>query len=322
MTRAMLLEVLYRYAGSPAVSGTVRSETPFTDVPDQAYYEDAVVWAYQNELFPNWFLYQNFYNLGPEEDNILHSFQPNRVMCRFDFAVILRKFMSNVLDKPLDWDFLNSIEFDAYNCPLVDMRETGVNTALSTVYPEYGRGADDTISVYYALAWAYTTGIMNGTSATTMSPAADITRAQVVAMLMRFYGEYNAESVPETPDEKPDPVTDPSAPTLANGAAIIEENVLALLEELKVKYPNGGHYDAYEEYFSYAFYSRATECAKLAFMLSDEIWGDLPVRTHTDITKIRLGDVIESPGSSHWAVAIARPRPELPEYGGEDCYCY
>lgn len=323
MTRAMLLEVLYRYAGSPAVSGTVRTETSFTDVSDQAYYANALVWAYQNALLPNWFLYDSFYRqFGSEEQHILHSFQPNQVMSRFDFAVILKKFMSNVLNKPLDWDFFDSIGFDAYNCPLIDMREPGINTALITVYPEYNRGVDDTITVYYALAWAYKFGIMNGTSATTMSPAADITRAQVAAMLMRFYENYDIGSTPEPPDERPDPdpAPDPSIPTLANGAAITEENVLALLDELKVKYPDGGRYDPYDEYFSYPFYSRATECAKLAFMLSDEIWGDLPVRTHTDITKIRPGDVVESPGSSHWSLAIART--EVSEYGGEGCYCF
>ena len=48
MTRAMLVQVLYRYAGSPAVSGTVRTETTFTDVPDNAYYANALVWSCQN----------------------------------------------------------------------------------------------------------------------------------------------------------------------------------------------------------------------------------------------------------------------------------
>jgi len=41
MTRAMFATVLYRIAGEPAVTG----ENPFTDVEDDAWYTDAVVWA-------------------------------------------------------------------------------------------------------------------------------------------------------------------------------------------------------------------------------------------------------------------------------------
>ena len=46
MTRAMLVAVLYRLAGSPSVSG----KTPFTDVAAGTWYSDAVLWAYQNDI--------------------------------------------------------------------------------------------------------------------------------------------------------------------------------------------------------------------------------------------------------------------------------
>lgn len=39
--RAMIVTTLYRIAGSPAVSGT----NPFTDVPAEQWYTDAVIWA-------------------------------------------------------------------------------------------------------------------------------------------------------------------------------------------------------------------------------------------------------------------------------------
>lgn len=45
MSRAMFVSVLYRYDGSPPVSGT----TAFADVP-QSYYYDAVLWASQNGI--------------------------------------------------------------------------------------------------------------------------------------------------------------------------------------------------------------------------------------------------------------------------------
>lgn len=46
MNRAMLVTVLYRLENRPAVKG----ESPFTDTKKGAYYYDAVVWAYENEI--------------------------------------------------------------------------------------------------------------------------------------------------------------------------------------------------------------------------------------------------------------------------------
>lgn len=46
MTRGMVATVLYRMAGSPKVTGT----TPFTDVDQDRYYTDAVIWCYQNGI--------------------------------------------------------------------------------------------------------------------------------------------------------------------------------------------------------------------------------------------------------------------------------
>lgn len=46
MNRAMLVSVLYRMAGSPAVNGT----HGFTDVPNGQWYTDAVIWASQNGI--------------------------------------------------------------------------------------------------------------------------------------------------------------------------------------------------------------------------------------------------------------------------------
>lgn len=46
MTRAMVVTVLYRMEGSPAVTGG----TPFTDLQAGSWYADAVAWAYANEI--------------------------------------------------------------------------------------------------------------------------------------------------------------------------------------------------------------------------------------------------------------------------------
>ena len=46
LTRGMFATVLYRMAGNPAVT----FENRFSDVQSGAYYSDAVIWAYQEEI--------------------------------------------------------------------------------------------------------------------------------------------------------------------------------------------------------------------------------------------------------------------------------
>ena len=46
VTRAMLVTILYRQAGSPKVTG----DNPFEDVAPGKYYTDAVIWAFQNGI--------------------------------------------------------------------------------------------------------------------------------------------------------------------------------------------------------------------------------------------------------------------------------
>ena len=47
MSRAMTVTVLYRMSGSVLPEN---AKHPFTDVPDNAYYSDAVAWAYENKI--------------------------------------------------------------------------------------------------------------------------------------------------------------------------------------------------------------------------------------------------------------------------------
>ena len=46
VSRAEMLTMFYRFEGSPEVKG----DNPFEDVPEDEYYTDAVLWAYQNEV--------------------------------------------------------------------------------------------------------------------------------------------------------------------------------------------------------------------------------------------------------------------------------
>lgn len=72
MNRAMLVTILYRLEGEPAVSGDVS----FTDVPD-AYYTEAVAWAASNGLV------EGFEN---------NTFKPTQNITREQFATILYRY--------------------------------------------------------------------------------------------------------------------------------------------------------------------------------------------------------------------------------------
>ena len=73
MTRAMMVTVLYRMAGSPAVSGP----SSFTDVPEDTWYSDAVAWAQDNGIV-----------LGV----LANKFAPNAYVTREQIATILWRY--------------------------------------------------------------------------------------------------------------------------------------------------------------------------------------------------------------------------------------
>lgn len=75
MKRGQLAAVLYRYAGSPKVSGT----SGYTDVSADRYYADAVTWAKQNDIFMDDKL--DATKLNPDEG-----------ITRSEFAVMLYNF--------------------------------------------------------------------------------------------------------------------------------------------------------------------------------------------------------------------------------------
>lgn len=200
MTRAMLTQVLYRYAGSPPVSGTVRSETTYTDIPDDAYYADAVVWAVQNSLFPVWFRQDVDYLSGIPHDNT--EFLPNQVMLRCEFAVMLSNFSHSIMNDDFDMDN----EYFQYVGSRELFRDMGQGDIADLLKNTYGftPGQSSTLGTANTmLCWAYAQGIMTGTSANTMSPGMAITRAQAATMLMRYHQLYGSTPAPE-PEPEPE----------------------------------------------------------------------------------------------------------------------
>lgn len=143
MTRAMFVSVLYRYDGSPTVSGT----TAFTDV-SQSYYYDAVLWASQN---------------GIVNGTSATTFSPDAAVSRQQMVVFLSRYCGSYKG----YDVSASADLSGYS----DMNRIS-SYALT------------------AMKWAVAEGYINGTSAATLSPQTSATRAQVAKFLVNFIESY------------------------------------------------------------------------------------------------------------------------------------
>ncbi len=83
LTRADLAVALYRMAGSPEISGSM----PFSDVSSDASCQDAVLWAYKNEVIT-----------GIKNDSTEQlTFAPNGSIRRQDVAVMLQRYANGTL---------------------------------------------------------------------------------------------------------------------------------------------------------------------------------------------------------------------------------
>ena len=136
-TRAQAVTFLWRAAGSPTPQS---SEMPFTDVAEDSYYYDAVLWAVENGI-----------TKGTSDT----TFSPNATCTRAQIVTFL-------------WRSQESPAADTVN-PFTDV------------------AADSYCAD--AVLWAIEQGVTKGTTATTFSPSADCTRAQTVTFLWRCMGK-------------------------------------------------------------------------------------------------------------------------------------
>lgn len=162
-----------------------------------------------------------------------------------------------------------------------------------------------------AVSLCYAMGVLNGQSDGNFGGNNLMNRGQGCVVVYRLTkkietGSTGIEpSVPEKPEEPSNPST--STQTLTNGKPVTVENVSELLAELKeTKYPHKGTYDPYEpKYYFACKHSYGIECAKLAYMISDDIFGvEAPIRTHTNYENVKPGDIIECKDENgktfHW----------------------
>lgn len=222
LTRAMFTQVLYSYAGKPAVSGSLAEDTAYTDIPQGAYYEDAVLWALDENIMPKWYYLDSRIVTDRAE-----KFQPDKVMNRAEFCMMLYSFYQNVMGLEYEIDTDNIVDYHLNNSGL-QFSDMSMAQLLRT-FPElldYSVDNDALFSILFAvLGWAYPEGIISGTSESTMSPELGVTRAQVATMLMQFDRKYGDNTQPEPePEPEPEPTED----------AVVSE-VIRLVNEERAK---------------------------------------------------------------------------------------
>ena len=178
----------------------------FVDVPANEYYYDAVLWAAENGI------------TGGVDD--VH-FAPNAPCTRAQIVTFLWRAAGS--PEPKNLSSLSDVSADAYYAKAVAWAlENGITTgtgdgttfspnatctraqAMAFIYrSEQARGggmqgtwmflnpfSDVDLESYYgeAVMWAVANGVTDGTTATTFSPNATCTRAQIVTFLFRCLG--------------------------------------------------------------------------------------------------------------------------------------
>ena len=184
--------------GKVEVSGTFvkKSAQTFVDVPENAYYAPAVAWAVEK---------------GVTEGTSATTFSPDAACTRAQIVTFLYRAAGSPAVKSAVNPFTDVSASDYYYNAVLWAVENGITTGTSEttfspnesctraqcvtfLYRAVGSAAtakasftDVSADAYYAPAvdWAVEKGVTTGTSATTFSPDAACTRAQIVTFLYR-----------------------------------------------------------------------------------------------------------------------------------------
>ena len=176
-------------------------ENPFTDVVDDAYYADAVIWAVGE---------------GITGGTTATTFSPNTPCTRAQAVTFLWRTAGSPAPQSHTMPFTDVVVGSYYHDAVLWAMENGITKGTSDttfspnatctraqivtfLWRSQESSAADTVNPftdvdlenYYgeAVLWAVANGITGGTTATTFSPSADCTRAQTVTFLWRCMGK-------------------------------------------------------------------------------------------------------------------------------------
>ena len=176
-----------------------RTSGNFTDVPEDAFYSDAVLWAVENNI-----------TTGTSAT----TFAPDDICTRGQVVTFLWRAAGRPAPEKADTDFTDLADGAFYYDAVLWAVENGITTGTSAttfdpdancnrgqivtfLYRFMGGTASnsensfedlaDGAFYYDAVLWAAENGITTGTSSTTFSPEDSCTRGQIVTFLYRAY---------------------------------------------------------------------------------------------------------------------------------------
>ena len=184
-------------AGDVEIKAVFALKHPFTDVPEGAYYEDAVIWAVDNNI---------------TNGTSATTFEPNNTCTRAQIVAFLWRAAGRPAPKSAEMPFADVKKGCYYYNAVLWAAENGITkgTTETTFSPNVtcsraqavtmlwrsqdspkveseNSFADVPANEYYfdAVLWAVQEGVTLGTTETTLSPNENCNRAQIVTFLWR-----------------------------------------------------------------------------------------------------------------------------------------
>ena len=232
-----------------------------------------------------------------------------------------------VANKPIEREQMAQMMYNA-------LTDVGTKLPSYAEYSEVALGIADIIDCdnYDAVATCYAIKLLNGTGNGNFDPHSDMTRAQAAVVLCNIYGYVTGDvtgstttpNEPDVPDE-PEKPTQPDVPRPAGAVGgrydtsvydvpadsnkdgwITEAEVQAVLNQLRVEYPEGSEWGMHTRYPGLpngAGMGSGTACAGFAKMVSDRIFGTLP-KYEVAMENSRVGDYLLNKPADHANIAL------------------
>ncbi len=154
-----------------------------------------------------------------------------------------------------------------------------------------------------AVASVFSLGILTGVDgAGTFAGTGTMDRAQCAAIYVRIMDALFGMGDPEEGDEPA-----PDQPLLANGTAITDDNIRAIIYGLQKDYPEGMPWTNDNVYTSEAVRVIGHGCEGFALICSDAVFGGYPVsRTHSDFDSVKVGDLLRINHNTHTVIVLEK----------------
>ena len=235
----------------------------------------------------------------------------------------IRDNWSAVANTPIEREQMAQMMYNA----LVDK---GIKLPSYAEYSEAAKKIADIADVdnYVAVTTCYTIGLLNGNDNGNFAPRAPMTRAQACVVLCNIYGYVTGDVTGgPTPGQPVDPV-DPVQPNVPRPAGavggqydvsvydvpadtnkdgwITEAEVQAVLDQLRVEYPDGSEWGLHTRYPGRPDgkgMGAASACEGFANLVSDRIFGTLPSYV-VPLEGIRTGDIMIDKQANHRDIVL------------------